>query len=285
MLESVLDEVKLSDREFRKVSDLVYKYCGINLHNGKRELVRARLAKRLRLLKMKTFSEYIDYATKDPNGKEFFNLIDSLSTNLTSFFRESQHFEYLNNIFYPSMFTKKKAAKDYRIRVWSAGCSSGEEPYTIAITLLEAVANQSGPNWDVKILATDISTQILEKAKKGVYDEKRVQPVSPQVKHKYLIKTKLPTGEKGYEVGPALKKAIVFARLNLMETWPITGPLEFIFCRNVMIYFDKPTQQRLVNRYYELLAPGGLLFTGHSESLTGIKHKFQYVQPTIYRKA
>jgi chemotaxis protein methyltransferase CheR len=281
MLETIVNSLVLSEKEFKTVSDLVYKHCGINLHTGKKELVRARLAKRLRLLKIRTFSEYIDYAINDPSGKEFTMLIDSLSTNLTSFFRESQHFDYLNRVFYPAMLQRKSASHDFRIRAWSAGCSSGEEPYTIAITLQEAIAGQG--SWDVKVLATDISTRVLEKAKKGLYEKKRVEPVSPQQKAKYLSQTKI-DGELYYEVGDALRKTVVFGHLNLMESWPIKPPIDFIFCRNVMIYFDKQTQERLVNRFWEMLGHDGILFTGHSESLTGIKHRFKYIQPTIYRK-
>ncbi len=281
MAETLVQEVILSEKDFRTVSDLVYRYCGINLHEGKKELVRARLAKRLRALKIRTFDEYIKFATSDPSGKEFINLIDSISTNLTSFFRENQHFNYLNQVFFPQMFARKKAQRQSRIRVWSAGCSSGEEPYSIAITLLDAVEGMGA--WDIKVLATDISTQILDRAKQGIYEKKRIDPVSGAQKQKYL--TKLPgKGQEEYQVSDRLKKIIVFARLNLMEPWPIKGPIDFIFCRNVMIYFDKPTQQKLVNRYFDLLESGGLLFTGHSESLTGIQHRFQYVQPTIYRK-
>ncbi len=281
MLESVLNEVTLSEQDFRTISQLVYKYCGINLHSGKKELVRARLAKRLRELKLRSFPEYIEYATKDPAAKEFFSLIDSLSTNLTSFFREPQHFEYLNTVHFPAMFARKKSLKTNRIRVWSAGCSSGEEPYTIAIALLEAVAGMG--NLDVKILATDISTRVLDTAKRGVYEKRRIEPVSAALRHKYLKKRK-EGSEEVYEVSDTLRKHIVFARLNLMEEWPVKPPVDFIFCRNVMIYFDKPTQQKLVNRYFDLLDSGGLLFTGHSESLTGINHKYAYVQPTIYKK-
>ncbi|HEG42800.1 MAG TPA: hypothetical protein ENH94_02010 [Phycisphaerales bacterium] len=281
MLETIVNDLVLSEKEFRTVSDLVYKHCGINLHTGKKELVRARLAKRLRLLKIRAFSEYIDYAINDPSGKEFTMLIDSLSTNLTSFFRESQHFDYLNRVFYPAMLQRKSAAKDFRIRAWSAGCSSGEEPYTIAITLLDVLQGQG--RWDVKVLATDISTKVLGIAKRGIYEKKRVEPVSPQQKQKYLLHTKV-DGQQCYEVSNALREVITFGQLNLMEQWPIQGPIDFIFCRNVMIYFDKQTQQRLVGRYWDLLDSGGVLFTGHSESLTGIEHKFKYVQPTIYAK-
>lgn len=281
MIESVLDELVLSDEEFATISKMVYEHCGINLHGGKRELVRARLAKRLRKLRIRTFKEYIEYAVNDESGKEFTNLIDSLSTNLTSFFRENQHFEYLKEVFYPKIMKRKASQNDRRIRAWSAGCSSGEEPYTMAITLQEAIAGEG--QWDVKVLATDISTRVLEKAKQGVYEKKRVDPVSAQQKTKYLLPKKV-DGEQFFEVGNELRKTVVFGHLNLMGSWPIKPPLDFIFCRNVMIYFDKQTQERLVNRFWEMLGHDGILFTGHSESLTGIRHKFKYVQPTIYRK-
>ncbi len=281
MLESVLDELTLSEREFRTISDLVYKHCGINLHAGKKELVRARLAKRLRQLRIRSFSEYIKYAVNDGSGNEFTTLIDALSTNLTSFFRESQHFDYLQKVFYPAMLKRKRANHNFKIRAWSAGCSSGEEPYTIAITLLDTVQGQG--RWDVKVLATDISTKVLGKAKVGIYDQQRVAPLTPQQKQKYMKPKKIDR-QMSYEVAGPLRDAVVFANLNLMSEWPVQGPVDFIFCRNVMIYFDKSTQERLVNRFWNLLGSGGILFTGHSESLTGIKHKFKYVQPTIYAK-
>lgn len=277
----VLDEVVLSEKDFRMISDLVYKHCGINLHEGKKELVRARLAKRLRLGKIKTFPEYIKHVLEDKSGREFSILVDSLSTNLTSFFREGQHFDFLNNNFLPALLDRKLKTGNRRIRTWSAGCSSGEEPYSIAITLLEAVAGRE--RWDVRILASDISTEILETARKGIYPEDRVEPVSPMLRNKYLT-CQRDNGKKLYEVNRQLRDIIVFRYLNLMGEWPIKPPLDFIFCRNVMIYFDKPTQERLISRYWHLLDSGGVLFTGHSESLTGIEHKFKYVQPTIYVK-
>jgi chemotaxis protein methyltransferase CheR len=281
MIESIVNEVKLEEKDFLRISDMVYKHCGINLHSGKKELVRARLAKRLRSLKMRTFPEYIDFAFNDPTGEEFTALVDSLSTNLTSFFRENQHFEYLKKEFLPSIISEKIKAGDRVIRAWSAGCSSGEEPYSIAITLLEAI--KMDRSLTAKILATDISTQILAKAKAGVYDPERVAPVPPELKNRYLTSEK-ENNHKVFKAGKSLKDIIFFGHLNLMDEWPIKVPLDFIFCRNVMIYFDKQTQERLVNRYWQNLNPGGLLFTGHSESLTGINHKFRYVQPTIYVK-
>lgn len=278
---TTIGDMVLTDKDFKNISDIVYKHCGINLHEGKKGLVRSRLTKRLRVYGFETFPEYMKYINDDESGKEFSIFIDSLSTNLTSFFRESQHFDFLSEKFLPSLMERKEKKRNFRIRAWSAGCSSGEEPYSIAITLLEAIKGQAC--WDAKILATDISTRILESAKKGIYNEERVRPVSPMQKNKYLLKTR-DRKEKLYEVGDSLRKMINFQYLNLMEGWPVKGPIDFIFCRNVMIYFDKSTQCRLVNRYWELLDSGGLLFTGHSESLTGIDHKFDYIQPTIYMK-
>lgn len=276
-----IESLVLTDRDFRKISDMVYEHCGINLHEGKKELVRARLAKRLRVGGFRTFPEYMSHVLEDKTGKEFSILIDSLSTNLTSFFRERKHFDFLCEKFLPHLLDRKEKERNFRIRAWSAGCSSGEEPYSIAITLLEAVAGQSC--WDIKILASDISTSILETAKEGIYKEERVAPVPSMQKQKYLIKS-CAKNETLYEVSRSLRSLIVFKYLNLMKGWPIKGPIDFIFCRNVMIYFDKPTQSRLINRYWDLLESGGVLFTGHSESLTGIEHKFNYVQPTIYMK-
>ena len=276
-----VQDIVLSEKDFRKISDMVYEHCGINLHTGKKELVRARLAKRLRLGKFKTFPEYMRHVLADKTGREFSILIDSLSTNLTSFFREKQHFGFLRDTFLPPLLERKRKSRNFRLRCWSAGSSSGEEPYSIAITLLEAVQGQG--RWDVKILATDISTSMLEIARKGVYDEERVGPVPTLQKNSYLTCHRV-SGRKVFEVNKSLKDIVIFKYLNLMKDWPIKGPLDFIFCRNVMIYFDKSTQQRLVARYWDLLDSGGVLFTGHSESLTGIEHRFKYIQPTIYMK-
>jgi len=274
-------EIVLGDKEFGRISGLVYQYCGITLSEGKKELVRARLAKRLRHLQLSSFDEYIDFATKDTNGAEFISFIDSISTNLTSFFREDQHFNYLVDTFLPALEKRKNQAGSKRIRIWSAGCSSGEEPYTIALTLLNYFKDK--PGWDIKILATDISTKVLEVAQNGLYTAERVAPVPPELKNKYLVREKRGR-DTYYQVNSELRSKIAFARLNLMENWPVKGPLDVIFCRNVMIYFDKPTQEKLVGRYWQLIDDGGLLFTGHSESLTGINHKFKFVRPTVYSR-
>ena len=275
------DKLTLTEREFEQISEMVYNHCGINLHDGKKELVRSRLAKILRQRQFHSFSHYMDYVASDSSGQAFSELIDSLSTNLTSFFREAIHFEYLATVYLPELIAQRKDANQLRLRGWSAGCSSGEEPYSIAITMLEALHDRS--RWDVKLLASDISTRILHRAREGVYEHERIAPVSAALKNRYLIQRKH-RDQKRYEVAPALRQLIVFKYVNLMEEWPFRGPFDFIFCRNVMIYFDKPTQQRLINRFCQVLAPGGILFTGHSESLTGIRHNFRYVQPTIYKK-
>ena len=274
-------EVVLTEEDFRQISQLVYDHCGINLHDGKKELIRSRLAKKMREGRFNSFPEYMEYIQSDKTGRAFSDFIDSLSTNLTSFFRENQHFEYVKDVLLPKIIAKKQQQGNYKVRVWSAGCSSGEEPYSIAITLLENLPQFS--RWDVKVLATDISTRILDTAKAGIYAAERVHPVPVQQKMTYL-EQKVRNGQKVYEVRQCLRDLIVFRYLNLMNEWPIKGPLDFIFCRNVMIYFDKPTQASLVKRYWDLLDSGGLLFTGHSESLTGIEHDFKYVQPTIYMK-
>lgn len=268
------DCLRLTDDEFDSISEFVRDVCGINLHAGKRELVQARLAKRVRALGVRSFGEYVDYVRHDSSGCELASMLDVLSTNLTSFFREPQHFEYLTRQFLPT-------CKAPRLRFWSAGCSSGEEPYSMGISLLEALAEHSGT--DVRICATDLSQVALARARQGIYDAQRIANCSPQVRSKYFecVQTR---PERMYRVCPQVRRLVTFGRLNLIDRWPMKGPFEVIFCRNVMIYFEKSTQARLIQRFHDLLGPGGLLCIGHSESLTGIRHEFQYIQPTIYRR-
>ncbi len=269
----------ITQADFERISTLVYRQCGINLHDGKMELVKARIAKRLRISGYHSASEYIDHVEADPTGQSMVVMLDAMSTNLTSFFRESDHFDHLANEFLPQLLKRKSPR---RLRGWSAGCSSGEEPYTLAMTLLESLGGASA-GWDIKLLATDLSTQVLSTAKAGVYTAQRCTTIPQHLRSKYFTTRKV-DGETVYEACSAMKQMISFNRLNLMNDWPFTGPFDFIFCRNVMIYFDKPTQEKLVGRYFDLLDAGGLLFTGHSESLTGVNHTFRYVRPTIYVK-
>lgn len=274
----LLQDAHITHEDFERISELVYRHCGINLHEGKMELVRARIAKRLRVSGFDNARDYIDHVEADKSGESLTVLLDAMSTNLTSFFRERDHFDHLTSVFLPALAKRKKLK---RLRAWSAGCSSGEEPYTIAMTLLEFFGQRSG--WDIKLLATDLSTQVLRHARAGIYSAQRVAAVPAELRNTYFDARKV-DGDTVYAVSPELRQLISFNRLNLMGEWPFTGPFDFIFCRNVMIYFDNPTQERLVNRYYDMLESGGLLFTGHSESLTGINHRFKYVRPTIYAK-
>jgi chemotaxis protein methyltransferase CheR len=267
----------LSDRQFQFVSELVHNHCGINLHGGKKELVQARLARCVRQSGFSNVADYLSHVQGDSTGNELAGLTDAISTNLTSFFRENSHFEHLKAKFLPALIEKKRKAGDRRIRAWSAGCSTGEEPYSLAMTLLESLGRSA--DCDAKLLATDISRQVLRQAKVGIYEQARLASVPAALREKYFVKA----GNK-FQASDALRQIVRFNYLNLMEAWPFKGPFDFIFCRNVMIYFDKPTQQKLVNRYWQCLSPGGLLFTGHSESLTGVAHKFRYVLPTIYAK-
>ncbi len=276
----MLLSLELSEAQFNKISDMVKGLCGINLHNGKKELVKARLAKRLRKLHLPDFAEYMAYVRSDTSGTELTAMLDALSTNLTSFFREAEHLDYLGREVIPRIIAKANTATP-RLRIWSAGCSSGEEPYSIAITAGEAFGHL--PLMDAKILATDLSTRMLARATRGVYDGERIKDLSPHLRAKYFqcVQTR---PERLYRVNDCIRGLVHFARLNLMDHWPMRGPLDAIFCRNVMIYFEKPTQNMLIGRFSELLASGGTLFIGHSESLTGIRHQFRYVQPTVYEK-
>jgi chemotaxis protein methyltransferase CheR len=275
-----MDYFKLSDREFSLFSRLVYEKAGINLHEGKKELVRSRLSRRLRAKKMSQFKEYYKFLMADESGEELIHMLDAISTNLTSFFREPKHFAFLEQKALPAVANSGRSQKR-PVNVWSAGCSSGEEPYTLSICLHEFA--QSLPDFNFKILATDISTRMLSTGQNGVYHGSQVQTIKPDVLRKYFQRGQ-GNWAGHYRLKPFVRKSIEFMRLNLMEPFPFGSKFQIIFCRNVMIYFDKQTQGRLVNKYYDSLEPGGFLFIGHSESLMGTEHRFKYVQPTIYQK-
>lgn len=262
--------------EYDRIRTLLYEESGISLGESKQSLVISRLSKRLRELQLDTFRDYYEFVTQDDSGEEFTRMLDLLSTNKTDFFREPTHFDYLRGQILPSL------ERDKRIRIWSSACSTGEEPYTIAITLHESVKNPA--LWDFSILASDISTRVLAHAAQGLYGEDRVQTVPPDVTRRHFLKGR---GESAglIKVKPHLSKAIKFLRLNLMsDHFPIKQPLDLIFCRNVMIYFDRQTQERLITKFFRYLKPGGHLFIGHSESLQWLKHDFITIAPTIYRK-
>lgn len=271
----------LTQAEFRRIRDMVHKQCGINLHEGKVDLVRARICKRLRAHRCGSASEYLDLLERDESGREIALLINEMSTNLTSFFREANHFNYLRNELLPKLLERKRAEGCNRLRFWSSACSTGQEPYTLAMTLAESIPDL--PRWDLKILATDISTRVLALAEAGRYDAKLINEIPPTYRTKYVTERTRQTSQI-IEMTTQLKSLIRFRRLNLVGPWPFTGPFDVIFCRNVLIYFDHDTQERLVNRFANVLDIGGLLITGHSESLNGLHHPYTYLQPTIYRK-
>ena len=279
MLPTAVDMQPLTDPQFEDISTLVKSICGINLHDGKKELVKARLAKRIRLLGLRDFDEYISYVRADASSAELTAMLDHLSTNLTSFFREMAHFDHLRSVVIPELLRRKRDTA--QIRIWSSGCSTGEEPYSLAILLTDTFPELRC--WDVKILATDLSTRVLARAREGQYETARVAQMPQSLLTKYFTAEGRGVG-RAYRVNDSIRSMVTFARLNLMEGWPMKGPFDVIFCRNVMIYFDKPTQTRLVQRYHDILAPGGVLMVGHSESLTGTSHKFRYVCPAVYQK-
>jgi chemotaxis protein methyltransferase CheR len=261
-------------QQVQKISELVYRAAGINLNQNKEALVRARLMKRLRTLGIRRVADYLDLIENDRGGEEIGCLIDVMTTNKTSFFREMEHFSFLRDTVLPQLTAA-------RLRFWSAACSSGEEPYTLAIVLREHLPEMEGR--DVRILATDISRCVLDKARQAVYPQAVVQETPLPQYRKYFIR--LPHGRSGsVRVAPEAQRMVHLAYLNLMEPWPMRGGFQVIFCRNVMIYFDRPTQQTLVQRFWDVLEDGGYLFVGHSEGLSAIKHHFRYVRPAVYRK-
>ncbi|WP_029935295.1 CheR family methyltransferase [Thiomicrospira pelophila] len=271
-----VNEFDFSDKDFKRVKSMVYDFAGIDLNESKKNLVYNRLAKRIRFLQMNRFSEYLDYV-EEVGEEEFVNLINAITTNLTFFFRENHHFEYLANNVIPHLLAKNKASK--KIRIWSAGCSTGEEPYSLAVVLKETVP----AGWDARVLATDLDTTVVETAQRGVYNIERLKGVSEARKKRWFLKG---SGERSgfVKVKPELQQIIDFGQINLMNEWPIRDKIDVIFCRNVVIYFDKPTQSKLFNRYADLLQEEGHLFIGHSESLYKVCDRFELLGQTVYRK-
>ncbi|AHF00978.1 chemotaxis protein CheR [Thiomicrospira aerophila AL3] len=269
-------EFAFTVQDFKRVRTMVYEFAGIDLSDSKRNLVYNRLAKRIRFLGLDSFKGYLDFVEAQ-GEEEFVTLINAITTNLTFFFRENHHFEYLAQSVIP--FLLKKNATSKKIRIWSAGCSTGEEPYSIAVVLKETVPS----GWDAKVIATDLDTNVLDTGRQGVYAIDRLKGVE-QARIKRWFMKGTGANEGFVRVKPELQEMITFGQVNLMQDWPIKGPVDVIFCRNVVIYFDKPTQSRLFNRYADVLANEGHLFIGHSESLNKITDRFELLGQTIYRK-
>ena len=273
----------LSDRDFNKFSAFIYEVCGIKLPPIKKTMLSARLQKRLRLLKISSFSDYFDYVLS-PEGQanELYHMIDVVSTNKTDFFREPPHFEVMNSRVLPELAARPgDRGHNRKLQVWSAGCSTGQEPYTLAMVLQEFCCKH--PQLDYEILATDISTQALTAAGEAIYTDEVVAPVPTVLRHKYLMKGK--GQQQGFHrVVPELRQKVRFQRLNFMDRdFGLDRKMDIIFCRNVIIYFDRPTQQKLFEKFYRQFTPGGFLFTGHSESLEGITDRMERIDSAVYR--
>ncbi len=273
-----LREFAFGNEDFEALRTLVKQLTGINLSDQKRELVYGRLARRLRALQLRSFAEYREVLASD-GGKEIVELCNAITTNLTAFFREPHHFEYLREHVLLPLAADASASR--RLRIWSAGCSTGEEPYSIAMTVLEAIPDLR--RWDIRILATDLDSDVLERARRGSYAAERVRGLTPQRIAGFFTQRE-ERRELHYQVLPQVAALISFKQLNLMHALPMRGPLNIIFCRNVVIYFDKDTQRQLFARIAVLQRAGDLLFLGHSESLFKVSEDYALIGRTVHKR-
>ena len=269
----------LSDKDFDFICQFAYQQAGIVLNENKREMVYRRFARIIRERKLNSFAQYCQLLRDNPEQEQRY-FINAITTNLTSFFREQHHFDYLAEYEIPKILVEN--AKKKRIRVWSSASSTGEEPYSIAITFAETMKDKIN-HWDVKILATDIDCNVLNTGKEGIYEYRKIAGLPENYIKKYFVKLAQSKEDK-YQVHKNIQKLITFKQLNLLHQWPMKGPFDIIFCRNVIIYFDKKTQQELFERYNKMLKPGGLLILGHSENLGSYQQYFDNVGRTIFRK-
>jgi chemotaxis protein methyltransferase CheR len=267
-------EFGFDDEDFEAISALVKSLTGINLTRQKRELVYGRLAVRLRAMGLGTFREYRRVVAED--AQEQIRMCNAITTNLTYFFREPHHFEHLRDQVLPAL---SERANQRRLRVWSAGCSSGEEAYSIAMILLESLPRL--PEWNVRILATDLDSDMLETAAAGEYSADRVKGLSEARLRRFFSEHK-DDGSLTYVIRPEVRRIVTFKKLNLMQRLPMTGPLDVVFCRNTVIYFDKDTQRDLFARIAPLQRPGDLLYLGHSESLLSVSSDYESIGHTTY---
>lgn len=274
----------LTSREFALFRELIYREAGIALSPSKQQLVESRLVKRLRSLGLSSFSEYYDYATTgDSTGQERLQLINCLTTNKTDFFRELHHFQYLQKTLFPAIEQKANETGERRLRIWSAACSTGEEPYSLAMTVLDYFGPMSVNGWDIRILASDVDTEVLARASAGRYEPDRLADAPAEIRKRYFTRT-AKTADADFQVRPELQELVSFRRINFVDsTWPIQTRFDIIFCRNVMIYFDEVTQDRLLSRFADVLVPEGHLFIGHSESILRLDNVYRSLGDTIYR--
>ena len=274
----------MSAEEFGRFSDFIMDQCGIKMPPSKKIMLEARLQKRLRTLGIPNFGAYFEHLHGEGGDGELVHMLDAVTTNKTDFFREPTHFEYLTQTILPEFLDAQERphSSDRPFRIWSAGCSSGEEPYTLAMVLKD-FAEQHQP-FVFTILATDLSTRVLDRARTAIYDEDRVAAVPQAMKQKYLLRSK--DRDRGLvRMSPEIRAAVQFQRLNLMEeSFVFSDPLDAIFCRNVIIYFDRATQAQLLSRFCRVLRPGGYLFLGHSESIHGFDLPLKRLVSTVHRR-
>ncbi|MDR2165379.1 MAG: chemotaxis protein CheR [Zoogloeaceae bacterium] len=271
---TVAREFEFKAADFERVRKLIHARAGISLSPTKQDMVYSRLARRLRAKGMKTFAAYLDHLEKGLDTGEWELFVNSLTTNLTSFFREPHHFPIL------AAHLRKIATRRRQINIWCCAASTGEEPYSIAMTMADAFVPGNAPQ--ASLLCSDLDTQVLATAERGVYTAERVARVPPGQLQHYFQKE----GDDAWSAKPELRRMMRFARINLLEAhWPVSGPLDAIFCRNVMIYFDKPTQYRILSRFAPLLQPDGLLFAGHSENFLLASDLFHSLGKTVYERA
>ncbi len=268
--------IRISDEEFRTLVDFVHKKYGIDL-SKKRLLIEGRLSQTLRNKKMTSFEQYLDLLFHDKSGSEMTVLLNKITTNHSYFARENEHFDFLINHILPYM---EKTRKNHDLRIWSAGCSAGQEPYNIAMAIDQYFGPRKG-SWDTTILATDISMNVLAKARQAIYPENNLTDVPPAWRQKYFR----PLDNGNFQVCDQIRKEVVFKVFNLMEPFQFKKPFDIIFCRNVMIYFDGPTTDRLINKFYQATSPGGYLCIGHSEVVNKDTTKYQYIMPAIYQRS
>ncbi len=271
--------MNLTDKEFNLIREILYEKFGISLSDQKRALVMGRLRKIIVQKGLATFSEFLDLVKDDPTGGELQTLIDKMSTNHTFFFRENQHFSYFASHILPELSEKIKATGSKDLRIWCAAASTGEEPYSIMMTMMEFFKG-SYSQWDAGLLATDISSQVIATARNGRYVAERITNIPAHLRNKYMKKV----SEDQWEFVPAVRKEVLFRLLNLMNPFPFKKKFHVIFCRNVMIYFDTPTRVKLVKKLYDYTAPGGYLLIGHSESIRSADCPYEYIMPAIFRK-
>ena len=272
-------KAQLSEKDFDDFSKFIYSEYGIKMPPIKRVMLQGRLLKRIRELKMKSFSEYKDYFfSNEGQQKELLQFLNVVTTNKTDFFREPIHFAFMNEVILPDEHKKKQGSS---FKVWSAGCSSGEEPYTISIVLNEFQLHN--PAFKFEITATDISTQMLEKAAKGIYPAAKIDEVPLEIKKKYFLKSK-DSANQTIKVNQILQRNMTLSYVNLMENYSFPNTFDLIFCRNVLIYFDRETQEKVIQKICTFLKPDGYIFIGHSESISGMTLPLTHIKPTIFKK-